>query len=1062
MFKVDFLRCAIWFATLTALVVCAFACDSGNSAADAGATLPDSSGLATDGAGQQADADPADAADSGGSTAVDGLVAFDVVFNDSAKDAALLDLSATKPACNLAGPSPGECGSACSADTQCAMGFCVPTRDRRVCSGFCGGNLICPEGWNCQQLVGAPDPVFGCVPLSPNLGRPCVSDFDCKVQVGDVALGIGDLCAPAGEEGAFCGSDCSKTEKCPTGFACKPVKSVGGKAGKLCVAEKLNDNCTDRFENEKATTTCTKTTVSGTCSGGRHCQAKQLTPCTAKTPAGEVCNNVDDDCDAQTDEPVAGAGCKITAGDSSCPGTPLCIGGIETCVGQKPLPESCNNQDDDCDGKTDEGCDDDKDGYCDSQMGYEPAGKVVCAKGGGDCDDNDAGKLPSAKEVCNGADDNCNGLIDGQDPLLLLNDSQMCEKQEGVCAGSKKTALLCQQGKWLVCSDLDYTLQAPAYSKVEVCDDKDNDCSGKPDDGCNDDGDGYCDAGKATIGFPLGCPKGGGDCNDDDKLSLPGALEKCDDLDQNCNGIIDEGCDDDKDGQCDSELTVIGTPKACPNGEGDCDDANAKRFKGAKELCNGVDDNCAGGTDELFVTLGKACTDGKGICNVAGIVVCAFDGLVAQCSVSVGKPQTEICDNLDNNCDGKIDDGCDDDQDGYCDNAMATLGKPKVCPLGGGDCDDLFGSVFPSAKEACNGVDDDCDSKTDSSDGDLVIDDPQNCEKQFGVCKGSKKSVGLCVGGLWLACGTTTYGNWNSGYAASESCDNIDNDCSGLTDEGCDDDDDGFCNKNLKVIGFVSTCDKGLGDCNDKDPDMHPFADELCDNKDNDCNIKIDDSCDVDGDSYCDAAKTIPFGVTPQICPQGGGDCADTDPKFNPGVKDLCADFVDNNCNGQTDEGCPPTINGFVGQTGPNFKANGWLQCAGFYDTASSEDIPLGWGLDCADKNFSKVRVACGSGKTANEIRYIDVKKNVFALGIGNKAEYGLIYDSNFDLNGENLIKSDSENPNIARSWWVSALGCGESFNSLTVNNSSCTYEAANCFGLNLVGPRYLFVYVAK
>ncbi|MBM4343373.1 MAG: putative metal-binding motif-containing protein [Deltaproteobacteria bacterium] len=1048
----------LWAPVAASALACA--CDGGG-AANAGAVLPDLAGSEASGPGADTLGAP-DATTVDAGAVLDGLVTFDVVLTDSAVDAPTLDLSATKPACNLAAPSPGECGSPCSADNQCAIGYCTPTRDQKVCSGLCGGNLQCPEGWGCMQVAGAPDTVFGCLPLAPNLGRPCMGDFDCKTQVGEAPIGIGDVCVPAGEEGAFCGADCAKTDKCPAGFSCKPVKSVDGKPAKQCVAEKLNDNCTDRFENEKAETKCSKSGKDGACTGKRHCQSKQLTPCTAKTPAGEVCNAQDDDCDGQTDEPAAGATCKIVAGDSSCPGTPICVGGIETCVGQKPVPELCNNADDDCDGQTDEGCDDDKDGYCDAALGYEPAGKVACPKGGGDCDDKDAGKHPSAKELCNGADDNCNGLKDAEDPLLLIHDSQPCEKQQGVCAGSKKPALLCQTGQWLACADQDYTLQAPSYSKVEVCDDKDNDCSGKADDGCNDDGDGYCDAGMATLGFPLVCPKGGGDCNDDDKLSLPGAVEKCDDLDQNCNGAIDEGCDDDKDGQCDGELTVVGTPKSCPSGEGDCDDLNPKRFKGAKELCNGVDDNCTGGTDELFPNLGKSCTDGKGICNVAGTVVCAPDGSASVCSTSAGKPQSEICDNLDNDCDGDVDEGCDDDKDGYCDSAMATAGKPKVCPLGGGDCNDLFGDQYPSAKETCNGKDDDCDGKTDASDGDLIIEDPQNCEKNLGVCKGSKKPVSLCANGAWLPCSAEHYANWNANYATQEACDNLDNDCSGLVDEGCDDDGDGFCNKNLKVIGFSPKCSKGVGDCQDKDPDVHPLATELCDNKDNDCNLKIDDGCDKDSDNYCDAGKTIPFGVTPQICPAGGGDCNDDDFKVNPGVKDFCADFMDNNCNGQTDDGCPPTINGFVGQLGPDFKATGWLQCAGYYDTATGEDIPTGWGLDCADKAFTKVRVACGAGKLASQVRYIDAKKNVFAYGLVNMAESGLIYDSNFNLEGNNLIKADAENPALARSWWVSAAGCSESIASLTVNNNSCAFEASNCFGQGIIGPRYLFVYVAK
>jgi len=1037
-----------------ACAVALLGCDAPTPVADAAAAAADGGGAG----------DAAPASDEGGvadAPAKDtGQLVFDVQLGE-AKDSGGLDLGATTAACDLAKPEPGACGSPCSADNQCKIGFCTPTREARVCAGACDSLLLCPDGWACVQMQGAPDTVFGCAPRSPNLGRPCQSDVECLATVGLAVLGSADLCVAAGDEGAFCGSDCTKTDACPSGFACKAVTSIGGKPGKQCVATVAANGCTDRFEAEKAETVCKNSNASGVCLGKRHCQAKGLTPCSALTPAPEVCNGKDDDCDNLIDEPVSGATCKITVGSLSCPGTPLCTGGVETCVGTKPAPEACNALDDDCDGQIDEGCDDDKDGWCDANMGFDPAGKGVCPKGGGDCEDGDAGKYPTAKETCNGADDNCNGLVDGQDPLLTLADVQKCEKQAGVCAGTTKPALLCQNGNWLPCSDQTYTAQAPSYSQVEICDDKDNDCSGKADDGCNDDADGYCDAAMATIGFPLSCPKGGGDCNDQDDKAKPGSVEQCDDKDQNCNGQVDEGCDDDKDGQCDGDLAVVGTPKVCPNGEGDCDDLNPKRYKGAKELCNAVDDNCSGTTDETFSTLDQPCSDGKGVCAVSGKVVCTADGAQAVCSVAAAKPQIEICDNLDNDCNGKIDEGCDDDFDGYCDAAMAVVKGAKVCPLGGGDCDDLFGDVYPSAKEVCNAKDDDCDGKTDAGDGDLPIDDPKVCEKTLGVCKGAKKPASLCVGGQWLACGSETYAGWNSSHSAVEYCDGYDNDCSGLTDEGCDDDDDGYCNKNMKVFGFVATCDKGLGDCNDKDPQIFPLAVELCDNKDNDCNIKVDDGCDKDSDNFCDATKTIPLGVTPAICQGGGGDCDDNDAKINPGVKDFCGDFFDNNCSGQTDEGCPPTINGFVGETGPNFKGEGWLQCAGFWDQPGGEDVPLAWGLDCADKAWSKVRIACGATKNAADVRYIDVKKNVFFAGIANKSESGLIYNSNFPL-VENLIKADSENPNASRSWWVSVTGCSEALPNLTVNNPSCTWEASNCFGLSLTGSRYLFVYVSK
>ncbi len=964
--------------------------------------------------------------------------------------------------CNFANPQPGECGFSCVDDKKCLSGFCVPTRTDKVCTTTCG-SVECPGGWTCRQLATAPDAIFGCVPESLNLGRPCGSDLDCIAAIGQTIAGVGDVCIPAGSDGNFCGSDCSSGQKCVAGFSCKSVQSISGKLAKQCVADKIDDNCTERYEFEKAETACTVQNADGTCKGKRHCEggkSSHLSACDAAQPAPELCNQKDDNCNGVVDEPVANAKCQVTVGKFSCPGTPLCSNGVETCIGQKPSAEACNGLDDNCNGATDEGCDDDQDGYCDTAMLFDPSTKP-CLKGGGDCDDKDAGVFPKAKEVCDGADNDCNGQVDALDPGLTLSDPQQCENQKGVCGGATKAAQLCVNGKWLACGQTEYTGHNPSYGKTEVCDDKDNDCSGSADDGCDDDLDGYCDAALATIGFPLVCTKGGGDCQDDNAKALPGGLEVCNDLDDNCNGATDELCDKDKDGYCDAIVATTGKPKACASGGGDCDDLNKNRHPGASELCNGQDDDCSGSTDEAFPTLGKACADGQGVCNIAGKFVCAPDGSVATCSVLAQKGGDEICDGLDNDCDGQIDEGCDDDQDGYCDVAMATAGKPAVCKNGGGDCNDLQPTVKPGVAELCNGKDDDCDGKTDAKDGDLGLDDPQECEKQAGVCKGAKKSVDLCVGGKWLTCGDEVYAGWNGNFS-TEVCDNADNDCDGSVDQGCDDDTDGYCDVKMTVLGKPTVCKFSALDCNDNLASVNPGSSENCDNLDNDCNNTVDDKCDKDGDGYCDTAKNYapPAGGKVSVCGNGPGDCDDGDAKIHPGGADLCADFVDDNCSGVTDEGCAPTVLGYKGELGPNYAKEGFLLCGGWLDQPATDDIPPAWGSQCVASQWNRLRVACGPFQ--DKVRYIDVKKNVFKDGLANLQEVGLIYNSNFDLGGNNLIKADSSDLSSGRSWWGAQFGCSETLSTLNVNNGSCGWEAANCFGQNVGGSRYLFVYVGK
>ena len=161
-----------------------------------------------------------------------------------------------------------------------------------------------------------------------------------------------------------------------------------------------------------------------------------------------------------------------------------------------------------------------------------------------------------------------------------------------------------------------------------------------------------------------GMTEADGDCNDTDAGVFRGQAESCDGLDNNCNGLIDEGLPD---------VDVDGTP--------DCSDS---------EDCDGIDNTGEGTIDEGFPD-----SDGNGVPDCRS---------------------TEVCDGVDNNADGTVDEGFDADDDGY-----TSCGSAEVAA----DCNDNNAAVNPGAPENdSNGVDDDCDGTIDTqtwAEGDLLI-----------------------------------------------------------------------------------------------------------------------------------------------------------------------------------------------------------------------------------------------------------------------------------------------------------------------------------------------------
>lgn len=374
--------------------------------------------------------------------------------------------------------------------------------------------------------------------------------------------------------------------------------------------------------------------------------------------------------------------------------------------------------------------------------------------------------LPLLWQACNdkcGSDSEC-------------DDGNFCNGQEQ-----------CIKGK---CSA---TLQLPCNDNepctIDLCDEATDQCSHEAPDY---DGDRH---------RMEGCLDGD-DCNDFDAEIHPGADERCNGRDDNCDGVVGE--DRDGDGHYD--------PAVCPDGD-DCDDENRDVYPGAPEICDGIDNNCIDGTDD------ESDTDGDGFIEEG----CGGDDCDDE-NEAVNPNADEVCNGEDDNCDGQCDETFECCRGGAwaCDTTCGSIGTLSC------DMSCMLSDCLPP-DETCNGLDDDCDGAIDEdlpcSPGDIV-----ECETTCGST-GLGNCTDLCEIPPPEEC-----------IPPNEECDGEDNDCDGLIDETFP------CRPGETTI-CVTVCDsQGLGPCTDNcgvpSPDECIPPDEICWNyKDDDCDGDIDEFC---------------------------------------------------------------------------------------------------------------------------------------------------------------------------------------------------------------------------
>ncbi|HPC91193.1 MAG TPA: MopE-related protein, partial [Myxococcota bacterium] len=704
-------------------------------------------------------------------------------------DADVVDDSSGKPDGHT--PKQGEFDWPCNGNDECHSGLCVEGAEGPVCTKLCQLGE-CPDGWYCRGMSVGPDVMSVCIPEGANLCKPCKVDTQCGHGVC-LELGDEKFCTRNCSRLDYCpeGYECQEithnerlTKECiPVLGTCSCGKSNHGEERPCvnrnavgvcqgfetcdkdlgwvgCTALEPSPEICDGIDNDcngvaddnprMPEEECYNETpgVEGRCQGTWSCGGEAGWQCIGPSPAAEECNYRDDNCDGEIDEDFKDSSGRYVTMEHCGQCNNSCLGRIpfaeeivcavpddpeeapfcqvdkcqsgwvlfnNSCV--PPLSSLCMpcSEDSDCGYANDKCVLLEGEGYCGRDCSPEAVQGTECPDGftcteidgvgsqciptSGTCQctvSNNGVKRPCEntnafgtcigaqvcdgllgwgpcsaatpeEEVCDGIDNDCNGYIDDVD----IESAPYCANQTGVCEGARQSCG--GAAGWLPCNTANYVANSPFYEQMEIsCDGLDNDCNGLIDDGpaplCEKQ-EGVC-AGKTKP-----CDGAGGSLECDASVYGPDYQEVetlCDGLDNDCNGIIDDPWPN--------------KGKACSKGLGECYatgvivctanqlgvECNAPEIEGDDEICDGKDNDCDGKIDEDFPDLGQGCFAGVGECRRFGTMVCNANGDGTVCNAIAGPVADELCDGLDNNCDGDTDEDWPD--------------KGKVCLAGQGQC----------------------------------------------------------------------------------------------------------------------------------------------------------------------------------------------------------------------------------------------------------------------------------------------------------------------------------------------------------------------------------------
>ncbi len=356
------------------------------------------------------------------------------------------------------------------------------------------------------------------------------------------------------------------------------------------------------------------------------------------------------------------------------------------------------------------------------------------------------------------------------------------------------------------------------------------------------------------------------------------------------------------------------------------------------ERCDGLDNDCDGTVDEDCACVdgqvqscysGSPRTVGVGPC-IAGTQTCDLTGTWGACKNEI-LPDTETCNNVDDDCNGIA----DDKPDVTCGVGACSVTVPACTNGAPSDCVPTQPTI-----EICDGLDNNCNQLTDES----FAGSGSACDSGlFGACQPGTLQCVTTNGVTAPTCVATE-------NPVGESCDGVDNDCNGLTDDAVPGT-GGDCS-----TGMLGPCAAGIIDCQgatiDCFPKTPPSA-EVCDSIDNDCNGVTDDP--PGAGTSCSTGLLGVCGVGIMTCQGAAFGCVQQQQAI---ATDTCGDGLDNDCDGTVDEGCLYTFSG-VATNVPIANLTGWTQCfSGTYGTTAS--------LATIQANCSKANLLLGCRTTGS------------------------------------------------------------------------------------------------